>query len=87
MKFRTWNKASERFADASDELSLMGDGSVDFFCAEDGHINEPLEGSDWVVQQFTGFKDEDGNDIYDGDIFSNDCHEMPFMHIVWKAGS
>lgn len=65
IKFRVYDKADKKYIDEYPLIDI--DGELLFQDQTDGHLFEKGH-SVFIIEQFTGFQDSEGKDIYEGDI-------------------
>jgi uncharacterized phage protein (TIGR01671 family) len=86
LKFRVWDKLEKRFI--YPDKGYQGH----YVLSLDGKFHNLQNGSggdECVVQQFTGYYDKNGKDIYEGDVFKNDGDKnwdfVEFKDGQWQA--
>jgi uncharacterized phage protein (TIGR01671 family) len=89
IKFRAWDKREneynydkkgDHFCDATEILFRIKTGSY----RKKGSV---YKDSDWILEQYTGLKDKNGVEIYEGDIIELQYNRLGKRKVIFEKGS
>lgn len=73
IRFRAWDNDSSRYVKYTAHIGMSLNGST---------VNLQTGEGDYVLEQFTGVKDSDGVDIFEGDIVQHE--DGALEEVVWQ---